>query len=198
MAMPTPENVITGIIGKIAVANRAVRALEIIDACAISTLCPILPADILIYRGHLTTFTTAIGPAKKAAWKIVVLDQKILLAAFQLKANSDQPNAITILESGSFKIKGVSKRQKQVFGVTNGVDSGTVDLIGNTVTKVKCLHDWWISLDNGLTWTRMAPTHDAKTQATGLTVGAKVGFGHQCIVNKGDNPPLEYLFIIVK
>src|ERR1035437_7799638 len=87
MAMPTPENVITGIIGKIAVANRAIRTKEIIDACAVSTWVIILPADILIYRGHLAAFEVAIGAPKKAAWKIVYKDEKTLLSAFQLAAN---------------------------------------------------------------------------------------------------------------
>jgi hypothetical protein len=197
MAVPTPENVITGIIGKIAVANRAIRAKEIIDACAVSTWVTIAPADILIYRGHLAAFETAIDAPKKAAWKIVMKDLKILLSTFQLAANNDQPNAISILESGSFKIKGIGKKQRQVFGLKNGIDPGTIDLTGNT-TKGRCLHDWWISLDNGLTWTRMAPTLDSTTQETGLKVGANVGFRHQLITPKPENNgPLQTLFITI-
>ena len=197
LLMPTPENVIIGIIGKILTPNRAIRAKEIIDACAVSTWVIILPADIIIYRGHLTTFENAIGAPKKAAWKIVVKDQKILLSAFQLAANNDQPNAISILESGSFKIKSVGKKQRQVFGLMNGVDPGTVDLIGNTV-KGRCLHDWWISYDIGITYTRMAPTLDSKTQKTGLTVGKVIYFQHQLIVPKAENNgPLETLFIVI-
>ena len=197
MAMPTPENVITGIIGTILTPNRAIRAKEIIDACAVSTWVIILPADIIIYRGHLTTFENAIGAPKKAAWKIVVKDQKILLSAFQLAANNDQPNAISILESGSFKIKQVGKKQRQVFGLMNGVDPGMVDLVGNT-TKGRCLHDWWISYDLGITYTRMAPTLDSKTQKTGLTVGKVIYFQHQLIVPKAENNgPLETLFIVI-
>jgi hypothetical protein len=198
MAMPTPENVITGIIGAILVPNRAIRAKEIIDACAVSTFVTIPVATIVLYRGHLATFESAIDAPKKAAWKIVYNDLKALLATFQTAANNDQPNAISILESGSFRIKGISKRQRQVFGVSNGVASGTVDLIGNTVKKGRCLHDWWISHDNGVTWTRMAPTLDSKTQAIGLTVGANVGFRHQLIVAKAENNgPVETLFITV-
>src|ERR1035437_1219807 len=191
MAAPTPENVIIGIIGKIAVANRAIRAKEIIDACASSTLCTIPPADIVIYRGHYDTFVAAIDAPKKAAWKIVVKDQKILLAAFQLKANSDQPNAISILESGSFKIKNVGGGTKQTFQLFDGAASGTVSLIGQSGGKKKHLHDWFISLDKGLTWTRLQPTINSETLATGLTVGMDVWFAHQ-LIDKNGIVPLSY------
>ena len=197
MAVPTPENVITGIIGKIKTVNRGTRAKEIIDACALSTTPAILPATIVTYRAHLATFTAAVGAAKKAAWKIVYNDLKALLFAFQVAGNADQPNCITILEGGKFRIKGVGSKQKQVFGLTNGVDSGTVDLIGNTINKGARLHDWWISLDLGVTWTRMDPTLDSFCSMTDLTVGATVGFGHQLIVGKGDNGKLEYLYITI-
>jgi hypothetical protein len=199
LLIPTPENVITGIIGKISVPNRAIRAKEIIDACAVSTWVIILPADILIYRGHLAAFEVAIGAAKKAAWKIVYNDLKILLATFQLAANADQPNAITILESGSFKIKGVGKKQKNVFGLKNGVDSGTIDLTGNKAPKGTCLHDWWISFDLGKTYVRLDPTIESTTQVTGLTKGAEIYFQHQYITRRGkENGPLETLFITVQ
>ena len=198
MAVPTPENVITGIIGTIKKANRYDRALEIINACAISTYVTIAPADITIYRGHLTTFN-AVGTAsqKQSRWLIVYDDLKILLSTFQLAATANQSESINILESGKFKIKGKGGKGKQVFSLTNGVDSGTVDLTGNTVNKGARLHDWWISMDLGVTWTRMAPTLDSTCQATGLPVGKSVGFRHQLIVAKGDNGPLETLFITI-
>jgi hypothetical protein len=192
MAMPTPENVITGIIGKIAVANRAIRAKEIIDACAVSTWVTILPADIVIYRGHLATFVAAIDAPKKAAWKIVMKDLKILLSAFQLAANNDQPNAISILESGSFKIKQVGGKKSQVFDLTDGAASGTVNLIGEAGNpKKKHLHDWFISLDGGLTWTRLQPTINSETLAIDLPVGKDVWFAHQ-IIDKNGIVPLSY------
>lgn len=185
MAMPTPENVITGIIGTIAVANRAIRTKEIIDACAVSTWVIILPADIITYRAHLATFETAIGAPKKAAWKIVIKDLKILLSAFQLAANADQPNAISILESGSFKIKQTGGNKVQTFQLTDGAASGTVNLIGQSGGKKKTCHDWFISFDDGLTWTRLQPTINSETLAIGLMVGKTVWFAHQIIDKNG-------------
>ncbi len=197
MAVPTPENVITGIIGKIKTVNRGTRAKEIIDACALSTTPAVLPATIVTYRAHLATFTAAVGAAKKAAWKTVYNDLKALLFAFQIAGNADQPNCITILEGGKFRIKGVSSRQKQVFELKHGVDSGTIDLIGDTIKK-RCLHDWWISHDLGLTYVRLDPTNESETQVTGLTKGLTIYFRHQYITPRGKpNGVLETLFITV-
>jgi hypothetical protein len=198
MSMPTPENVITGYIGKIAVKDRGTRGKEIIDACAIAPNPSILPADIIIYRAHLLTFTNATTKsAKNAAWKIVYGDLKILLFAFQIAANADQPNSITILESGSFKIKGVGKKQRQVFGLTNGVEPGTIDLVGNLI-KGRCFHIWYISYDGGKTYVIFDTTFESVISKTGLTVGQTIYFQHQYITPQGkDNGPLQTLFITV-
>ena len=194
MSMPTPENIITGIIGKIKAVDQPIRSKEIIDACALSTNPAILPATIIIYRAHLATFNALFGAPRKAAWKIVYKDLKALLYAFQLAANNDQPNAITILESGKFRIKGVSSKQRQVFSLANGVDSGTLELTGNMPLKGICLHDWWISYDLGLTYVRLEPTLESTTEVTGLTKGKEIFIRHQFITRRGkDNGPLETL-----
>jgi hypothetical protein len=199
MAMPTPENVITGYIGKIKVEDRGTRGKEIIDACALTVTPTIPPGTITGYRADLLTFTNASGSAKTAAWKIVYNDLKALLMAFQLAANASQPNSITILQSGSFKIKNVGKKQKQVFSLANNIENGTIDLTGNVApAKGKCLHDWWISFDLGKTYVRLDPTLESTTQATGLTIGAVIYFRHQYITPRGkDNGALETLFITV-
>jgi hypothetical protein len=197
MSMPTPENIITGIIGAIKTPNRFARATEIIDACALTTVPTIPPANIILYRAHVATFNTAIGSAKKAAWKIVYADLKVLLFTFQIAANADQPNSITILESGSFKIKGIGKKQKQVFSLTNGVAGGTIDLVGN-VTKGRCFHVWYISYDGGKTYVIFDTTFESVIQKEGLTVGQTIYFQHQYITPRGkDNGVLETLFITV-
>ena len=186
MAAPTPENVITGIIGKIKKADRYDRALEIINACAISTYVTIAPADITLYRGHLTTFNAVGTPAQKSArWAIVYDDLKILLSTFQLAATANQPNAIVILESGAFKIKNIGGNSKRQFNLFDGAESGTVRLEGQAGGKKKHLHDWFISYDLGVTWTRLQPTISGETLAIGLTVGKTVWFGHQIIDKNG-------------
>ena len=198
MSMPTPENVITGYIGKIKVADRGTRGKEIIDACAITTVPAIPSGDTVTYRAHLLIFNNATSKsAKNAAWKIVYDDLKILLFTFQMAANADQPNAITILESGSFKIKGVSKKQKQVFSLVNGVESGSIQLTGNTI-KGRCFHIWKISLDGGVTYVLFEYGFESVIVKDGLTKGQTIYFQHQYITPQGkDNGPLETLFITV-
>ncbi|MEI6815310.1 MAG: hypothetical protein WCL14_01775 [Bacteroidota bacterium] len=198
LAVPTPENVITGLLGiPKAMKSRDERAKEIIDACATNSWETILPANTILYRANLALFTAApTAAARKATWKVVYLNMKTLLSVFQLGANANQPNAILILESGTFKIKGVSKRQKQVFTVSNTEVSGTILMVGPAGSRNSC-HDWHISIDGGLTYKREQPTKDSDTSAVGLVVGMKVYFRHQLIVGKKPFGPLETRFITV-
>ena len=196
MAVPTPENVITGIIGKIKKADRGDRALEIINGCATSTYVTITPADILIYRGHLTTFNAVGTPSqKKSRWLIVYDDLKILLSTFQLAATANQPDSINILESGKFRIKGMGGSSKNVFDVFNTDVSGTVRITGPVMKKRHC-HDWKYSSD-GITYIRFTPSINAEIFIPELVVGQKYWFQHQLIDKDGPTGPLETKFITV-
>jgi hypothetical protein len=184
MATPTPENAIIGILGDIPVMGlRWQWAKDFIDPCAISTWVAIDPLVITADRLLLSAFNTAIGSNKKAKWVPLYAALQSLLADFQGIANTDKPNAIVILESGNFKIKGMGGKKPQVFNLFDGAASGTVRLVGEAGGKKKTCHDWFISFDKGMTWTRLQPTINSETLATGLPVGETIWFAHQ-IINK--------------
>jgi hypothetical protein len=187
MAVPTPENAIIGVIGKQpAKGSRGSWMKEYIDACAISTWVIIDPLVIAADRLLLLNFNNAVGAAKEPFWVKLMAALQSLLADFQYIANNDKPNAIVILESGNFKIKGMGGKKPQVFTLTNGAVSGEVNLIGEAgPVKKKHLHDWFISYDLGLTWTRFQPTINSETSFSGLTVGATIWFAHQIIDKDG-------------
>ena len=83
-----------------------------------------------------------------------------------------------------------------MFSLANGVESGTIDLVGNTIKK--CFHVWYISVDGGKTYVIFDTTFESVIQKEGLTVGQTIYFQHQYITPKGkDNGALETLFITV-
>jgi hypothetical protein len=186
MAIPTPENRIIGILGKIpALGLRGAWAKEYIDACAVSTLVTVPPATIVDIRLILTNFNAAIDAPKKALWETLLLALQSLLADFQGIANLDRPNSISILESGNFKIKGKGGNKAKTFNLFAGAESGTVRLEGQAGGKKKTAHDWQMSLDNGVTWIRLLPTLSSETLVSGLEVGKLVWFAHQIIDKNG-------------
>jgi hypothetical protein len=187
MATPTPENSIIGILGTPPVMGlRWQWAKDFIDACAVSTWVTIDPIVITADRVLLSAFNTAIGENKKAKWVPLYASLQALLSDFQGIANLDKPNAIVILQSGNFKIKGMGGKKPQTFQLMDGAVSGTVNLIGPAgPRKKKHLHDWFISYDLGNTWERIQPTINAETSFDGLPVGKVIWFAHQIIDANG-------------
>jgi len=173
------------------------KAKKVIDRCEGNPWVTIDAAVIAAYRADLKAYTLAETTSERdTAWLKVAKDLKKLIRLFQSAADDDPENAITIIESGDFRVKKVAIHQKNIFGATNGVDSGTIDLVGPT-TDGRHLHDWWISLD-GINFKRFRPTLEATTSVTGLTPGTTVWFKHELIVTKNGTGLSNAIEILVK
>ena len=103
--------------------------------------------------------------------------------SFQNSANSNPEISVVTIQSGGFKVKTHTPRQKQQFEAHNGADAGSIELTGPTADYPVC-HDWHYSAD-GITFTRMEPSLNAHTVKEGLTPGDYAYFKHQLINKDG-------------
>ena len=163
--------------------KRGEKASRIITASTNNAWVTITQTVIDGYVQHLKDYNTATKPAaRNAAWLNVHKDLKAIMRLFQEAADNDPENAIVIVESGDFRVKKVTIRQRQVFAVSHGVESGTIDLVGPSAQGRHC-HDWWYSAD-GTNYVRMRPTLESTTQMTGLKPETNAWFMHELIVLK--------------
>jgi hypothetical protein len=177
--------------------SRGFKARDVVNLCSTSTWVTVPLGTITALLADIATFNAAIGAAKITAWNNINSGLKDVMDLFSAKMRADPINAREICESGGFIVKGVSNKQEQVYTLTQGTSSGTVNLVGNTVKGIAHLHDWWISTD-GITFVRMRPTTDSKMLATGLIAGKRYWFQHQLITSKASTDgPLQTLYIDV-
>ena len=177
--------------------QRGKKAADIIAACTGNDWVTVAPGDIKQYNNDVANYNGATTTSQRDTfWRAVKKDLKKLMGSFQDAADDDVENSITIIESGGFRVKKVHIQQKQIFGVNNGVDSGTVDLVGPSKEGNHC-SDWWYSPD-GITYTRMRPTLESTTQMIGLTPGKWAWFMMELIVVKDGKGMEQPLKIMVK
>jgi len=173
------------------------RAELIITGCTANANVTISGAKITAATGFKDTYRdSSSGGRKTARRNMVNYLTDNLLAPFQAAANLDPDNAVDILESGNFKVKTVSPKQKQVVGVKNSSITGKI-LFEGPGTGQGTAHDWWLTLDNGVTAVRMDPTIKSKASKTGLTVRTHVGIAHQSITRKGPQGISEFVYVDV-
>ena len=158
------------------------HAGDIITASKGSTYVTVPPANLSAADKALTAFSNADTSAERtAALRPLRQALQAIMFYFQSAANADPANAISIVESGGFKVKKIVPRQKGDFTLSNGLNSGTVDLNAEGAGPHTC-HNWMYSAD-GNTFTRLLPTVNAHTHMDGLTLGQYAYFTHE-IINK--------------
>ena len=89
-------------------------------------------------------------------------------------------------------MKKVAVKQRNVFTLTQGVDSGSLNCVGDT-TKNAIFHAWWISRD-GINFTLVMGTPDAENLMEGLGKG-RIWIQHQYRARKGLHGPVKVLYI---
>jgi hypothetical protein len=172
--------------------SRGVKARDVVNLCASSTWVTVPLGVITALLADIATFNAAVGAARITAWNNINTGLKSVMRLFSDEMGLDPTNAREICESGGFKVKGVKNKQAQVFGITQGTLSGTIDCVGNTSTKDHC-HDWLLNFAGG-PFVRQRPTPKSKKQFTGLTPGT-YGVQHQLILANGDDGPLQTIYI---
>ena len=173
------------------------HAKDVIAASKASTYGKVPPANFSAADEALAAFENAAAPAARTA-ALRPLRQALqgIMFYFQSAANADPANAIVIVESGGFKVKQFVPRQKGDFTLSNGVNSGTIDLEAEGAGPHTC-HDWMYSAD-GITFTRLPPTINAHTQMTGLTPGQWAYFTHEVVTHEGGQGVSQVEKIMVK
>ena len=176
--------------------NRGILALAIVTACGTSIFVLIPIGTITTLLADIITFNAAVGPVqRKAKWDIIKIGIKEMMRTFQTAMDLNPVDAGLICASGGFTPKAGASRDKNVFGVTQGATSGTVNAIGNASRKRSC-HHWEVSVD-GINFITVIPTCDAANKFIGLTAGKRYWFRHTLIMAKGPNGPIQTLFVDV-
>jgi len=93
--------------------------------------------------------------------------------------------AAAIILSAGMDVKIVSPRQKQVFTVSQGVISGSVDLTGASLNR--SAHEWQHNNDvaNASGWVSDPTTIQASTTISGLEVAKRYYFRHRIVTIDG-------------
>lgn len=177
--------------------KQAEHAGKVIDASKASTYVKVPPANIDTANEALATFRNAATPAaRNAALRPLRQSLQAIMFLFQTAANADPANAISIVESGGFKVKAIALNQKHSFELSYGVNSGTINLDAEGAGQHAC-HDWRYSAD-GKTFAHMAPTVNAHTHIDGLTPGQYAYFTHEVVTKDGGQGVSQVESIMVK
>jgi len=197
-AVTTPIHTITAVLDlPDDYANRILRFQEIITACTGNPNVTVPPATLTQANTDLKTYENATtAAARNTAFTPIHNDVKGIMSLFQTAANANVANAIVIIESGKFKVKTITPRQKQQFELHNGLVSGMVHLTAEGGGPHTC-HCWRYSPD-GTNFTIMIPTVEAHTDKDGLTPGVYAYFTHELITKDGPQGESQIEKIMVK
>jgi hypothetical protein len=192
-AAPTAIHVVTAILNiKDTDTNRGAKALAVVTACGTSTFVIIPIGTITSILALITAFNGAVGAVKKAKWKLIKTALKAMMRTFQTAMDAAPADAASIAASGGFGVKKVSAKQRNVFTLTQGVDSGSLICVGDTA-KNAIFHAWWTSRD-GINFTLIMGTPDAENLLEGLGKG-RIWIQHQYRARKGLHGPVKVLYI---
>ena len=131
---------------------------------------------------------------KREALRTLLEDTK---AYIQKVANGNPDTAEAVIKTAGVAVRKPVIRQKQAFAVTAGPVSGSVKL-ETARAGSRASYEWQSSLDGGKTWQQMPSTLQAKTSATGWTVGASVLFRSRAVTKAGEGDWTQGLAITIK
>ncbi len=173
------------------------RASEIITASKTSTYVKVPSTNLDAADEALATFQKAATSSERAS-ALRPLRQALqsIMFFFQQAANADPANANSIIESGGFRVKKISLNQKHSFKLSNGINSGTIDLDAEGAGNYAC-HDWRYSPD-GKNFVHLPPTLSAHTHMDGLTPGQWAYFTHEIVTKDGGEGVSQIESIMVK
>lgn len=123
--------------------------------------------------------------ARDLKYDKVLDDLNGLLAYVQNLADNsvDEPTAISIIEASGFNVKNRGVRVKAPLSAKQGDVSGSVKLIAKSAAK-RASYNWRKSGD-GVTWTELPSSLQAKMIAEGFTPGRPAYFSFQPVLKTG-------------
>jgi uncharacterized protein (DUF2126 family) len=133
---------------------------------------------------------------RNAKLAIVKSDLETLRTYVQGVSDTATPiNAPALIESAGMTLRKVTLHDKAQLGVKQGAVSGTVMVMAKAAGK-RAAYDWQYSTDQK-TWTSVAPTLQAKTSVSGLTVGTLYYFRVQPLLPTGEQNWSETVSFVV-
>jgi hypothetical protein len=112
--------------------------------------------------------------------------EKVMDKVYEATEGLEYTDAVALINANGFPIKGSRGIvNKQVFEVRHADVLGELDLIAKASEESRQAHEWYYSLDEGLTWIYINTTLNAKTSIKGLPKGKDVDFRHRIILKDG-------------
>jgi hypothetical protein len=143
------------------------------------------------------THVTGSAAARDLKYDIVLDDLHGLQGYVQKVADNsaDEPTAIAIINASGFGLKVRGIRVKPDLKLEYGDVSGTVKLIAKSA-GARSSYQWQTSAD-GLAWTDLPPSLQAKTSVTRLSPGTRISFRYKAITKDGPGDWSNSVSIIV-
>ncbi|HKR04521.1 MAG TPA: hypothetical protein VJY62_07780 [Bacteroidia bacterium] len=131
------------------------------------------------------THVTGSAAARDLQYDIVLNDMYGLQGYVQNLADlaADEATAIAIINASGFGLRNHGVRVKPLLSVKHGDEEGAVKLFSKAAGK-RASYEWGQSPD-GIAWTDLPVTLQAKTTVTGLTVGSKMYYRVRPVLKDG-------------
>ncbi len=142
------------------------------------------PAEITNLGVLINTYEDAHGAARVVAYNALNnLLKNTFLKRIEDAAIADPIHAIVLIQACGMHVQGVGGAHQITFDGFNGIESGTMILVGPSGPSYSC-HEWWYSKDN-ITWIRLEGSMEGNKLVTGLVPAEYAWFRHQIIDKKG-------------
>lgn len=141
--------------------------------------------DLEEAEGVASTHVTGSAALRDKKYEIVQDDLHEMLNYVQTLADkaADETTAISIINASGFSLKNHGVRVKPDLVAENGRVSGSVKLTAKAVAS-RASYQWQSSAD-GVAWTDLPPTLQAKTTVEELTPGQRIYFRYRGITKEG-------------
>jgi len=207
MSVPGVTRVVATISLPTKIGDKITKFGEFVLLCTANPNVTFTTAFLNVVSGHITDLIDAEAAAKtrgaglvstrNGKLAIVMNDIYSMQMTVQAKVNTvDAVTGITTVTSTGFKVKQHGIRVKPDLEVRNiKGQAGNLLLIAKAAGK-RASYQWQVS-SNGINWTDLNPSLQAKTTYTGQTSGAKLYFRKRAVIKTGPTSWSQVFVIIV-
>ncbi len=148
-------------------------------------------------QSKANTRVTGSAAARDLDYDNVLIDVRGLLCYVQLLADKsvDEATAISIIQASGFDLRNKGVRVKPPLAAKNGDTNGQAKLVAKSAGK-RASYRWQQSVD-GIVWTDLPVTLQAKTVVNELSAGSKMFFRFRAILKEGEGNWSEAVTIII-
>jgi hypothetical protein len=140
-------------------------------------------------QGEAETRVAGAAAERNLKYDIVLDDLRGLQRYVQTLADAapNEAAAIAIINSSGFDLKVQGVRVKPMLVARNGQGAGIIKLVAKAFTSTprqRASYEWQMSTD-GINWTNLPGTLQAKTTVSGLTAGSRYYFRFRYLLKTG-------------